>query len=92
VIVRGVLETPATQVFSACAFLLVMGALLVIRVWLPPTFEGIDPEKLLSKRRKLERDELSADSPISAMEPSFVGPHSLLENRGIHPDLQPLDK
>lgn len=81
VIVRGVLETPWNQVLSACGFLLVMGALLIVRVWLPPTFEGIDPEKLLSKRRKLERDELSADSPIAAMEPSFVGPHSLLENR-----------
>jgi uncharacterized membrane protein (DUF373 family) len=83
VIVRGVLETPWSQILSACAFLLVMGALLIIRVWLPPTFEGIDPEKRLSLRRKLERDELSADSPLAAMEPSFIGTHSLLENRQV---------
>lgn len=81
VIVRGVLETPWNQILSAGAFLLVMGALLIIRVWLPPTFEGIDPEKLLSMRRKLERDELSADSPLAPMEPSFVEPHSVLERK-----------
>jgi uncharacterized membrane protein (DUF373 family) len=50
VIVRGVLEVAWTQILSACAFLLVMGILLVIRVWIPPTFEGIDPEKQLSKK------------------------------------------
>jgi uncharacterized membrane protein (DUF373 family) len=33
VIVKGVLEIPWTQTLSACAFLLVMGALLVIRIW-----------------------------------------------------------
>lgn len=54
VIVRGVLETPWTQIAASCAFLLVLGALLVIRVWLPPTFEGIDPEQLLSARRARE--------------------------------------
>jgi uncharacterized membrane protein (DUF373 family) len=54
VIVRGVLETPWTQIAASCAFLLVLGALLVIRVWLPPTFEGIDPEQLLSTRRARE--------------------------------------
>jgi uncharacterized membrane protein (DUF373 family) len=52
VIVRGVLETNWTQVLAACAFLLVLGVLLVIRVWLPPTFEGIDPEQEISKRYK----------------------------------------
>lgn len=62
VIVRGVLETPSSQVLSACAFLLVLGALLVIRVWLPPTFEGIDPEKQLSKRRKLELEQENSNS------------------------------
>lgn len=50
VIVRGVLETPWSQVLVACAFLLVLGALLVIRVWIPPTFEGIDPERVVSER------------------------------------------
>ncbi len=51
IIVRGVLETPWIQVLVACMFLLVLGALLIIRVWLPPTFEGIDPEKFISERR-----------------------------------------
>jgi uncharacterized membrane protein (DUF373 family) len=50
VIVRGVLETPWAQVLVACVFLLALGALLVIRVWLPPTFEGIDPEQVVSER------------------------------------------
>ena len=45
VIVRGVLEVPWNQILAACAFLLVLAALLVVRVWLPPTFKGIDPEK-----------------------------------------------
>jgi uncharacterized membrane protein (DUF373 family) len=31
--VKGVLEIPWTQTLSACAFLLVMGILLVIRIW-----------------------------------------------------------
>lgn len=50
IIVRGVLETPWLQVLVACAFLLVLGTLLVIRVWLPPTFDGIDPEQFVSER------------------------------------------
>lgn len=50
IIVRGVLETPWTQVLVACIFLLVLGCLLVIRVWLPPTFDGIDPEHFVSER------------------------------------------
>ncbi len=33
VIVKGVLEISWTQTLSACAFLLVMGILLVIRIW-----------------------------------------------------------
>jgi uncharacterized membrane protein (DUF373 family) len=49
VIVKGVLEIPWTQTLSAYAFLLVMGILLVVRVWIPPTFNGIDPEKRFSK-------------------------------------------
>ena len=33
VIVRGVLETNYSQVLATCAFLLVLGALLIARVW-----------------------------------------------------------
>lgn len=50
VIVKGVLETDWSQVLATCAFLLVLGVLLVLRVWVPPTFEGIDPEKQYSNR------------------------------------------
>lgn len=52
IIVRGVLETPWIQVLVACIFLLALGALLVIRVWLPPTFDGIDPEQVVSDRHR----------------------------------------
>ncbi|MBH8574696.1 phosphate-starvation-inducible PsiE family protein [Nostocaceae cyanobacterium CENA369] len=52
VIVKGVLETNWSQVLATCAFLLVLGVLLVVRVWLPPTFDGIDPEQEISKRYK----------------------------------------
>lgn len=51
-IVHSVLETPWIHVLSACAFLLVLAALLVVRGWLPPTFENVDPESQVSKRYK----------------------------------------
>jgi uncharacterized membrane protein (DUF373 family) len=50
VFVNGVLETGSTEVLATCAFLLVLGVLMVLRVWLPATFEGIDPEKAVSKK------------------------------------------
>ena len=62
VIVRGVLETPWSQTLSTCAFLLVMGVLLIIRVWIPPTFKGIDPEKRLSTRDKVVSQARSSDN------------------------------
>lgn len=52
IIVHGVLETPWIQVLVSCIFLLALGALLVIRVWLPPTFDGIDPERVVSSRHR----------------------------------------
>ncbi|OKH21687.1 hypothetical protein NIES593_14730 [Hydrococcus rivularis NIES-593] len=52
IIVRGVLETNWSQVLATCAFLLVLGVLLIVRVWLPPTFDGIDPEQEIAKRHK----------------------------------------
>ena len=58
VIVRGVLEAHWSQILSACAFLLVMGVLLVVRVWLPPTFKGIDPEQRFSMRNKVSATDL----------------------------------
>jgi uncharacterized membrane protein (DUF373 family) len=61
VIVHGVLEAPFGQILSACAFLMVMGGLLVIRVWLPPTFEGVDPERRFSKLHHFERESIEED-------------------------------
>lgn len=52
VIVRGILEIQWAQVLATCVFLMVMALLLVVRVWLPPTFEGVDPEKEVSQRRQ----------------------------------------
>ena len=67
VIVRGVLESHWSQILSACAFLLVMGVLLVVRVWIPPTFSGIDPERHVSMRNKVvstnDSSESTANSP-----------------------------
>lgn len=68
VIVHGVLEAPFTQILSACAFLLVLGVLLVIRVWLPPTFEGVDPEHAISLRRMKELSHLVASEIPSEQE------------------------
>jgi uncharacterized membrane protein (DUF373 family) len=59
VIVKGVLEISASQVLATCAFLLVLGVLLFLRVWLPPTFEGINPEQEVSKRyQRRHKEEL----------------------------------
>ncbi|NJM96837.1 MAG: hypothetical protein HC800_06280 [Phormidesmis sp. RL_2_1] len=76
VIVRGVLETPWAQVLVACVFLLVLGALLVVRVWLPPTFEGINPEQFISERH---RSRLVNDDKVSqnAIPNQSVIPNSL---------------
>ena len=52
-IVRGVLETPWTQVLASCLFLIVLGGLLLIRAWIPPTFDGIDPEQQVSLRHRI---------------------------------------
>jgi uncharacterized membrane protein (DUF373 family) len=70
VIVRGVLEAHWSQILSACAFLLVMGVLLVVRVWIPPTFNHIDPERQFSIRNKVhltnESSESTANSPVDS--------------------------
>ena len=52
IIVKGILEIPWSQVLATCSFLLVLSVLLVVRVWLPPTFEGVDPEQKVSERHK----------------------------------------
>lgn len=52
VIVQGILEVEWQQVMATCAFLISMAILLVVRVWIPPTFEGINPEQSVSDRFK----------------------------------------
>ncbi|MEM7725623.1 MAG: phosphate-starvation-inducible PsiE family protein [Cyanobacteria bacterium P01_A01_bin.45] len=52
IIVKGILEIPWSQVLATCSFLLVLAVLLLVRVWLPPTFEGINPEQKISERYK----------------------------------------
>ena len=52
VIVRGVLETPWVQILATGSFLIVLAGLLLVRAWIPPTFEGIDPEKMITNRYK----------------------------------------
>jgi uncharacterized membrane protein (DUF373 family) len=55
VIVRGVLEVPWPQLIATGFLLMVMALLLVVRIWLPPTFEGIDPEERIARRRDDQR-------------------------------------
>ncbi len=73
VIVRGVLEAEWTQILATCAFLMVMAMLLVVRVWLPPTFNGIDPERRIAER-------LKEFVPEEASE--YTQKHSLAETNG----------
>jgi len=93
IIVRGVLETPWVQVIVACVFLLVLGTLLVIRVWLPPTFDGIDPEQIVSERHRarLSTDPIPQPSPAATemsdrpAESSSSTPNSeLLKNHAVN--------
>lgn len=67
IIVRGVLETPWVQVVATCLFLTVLGALLVVRAWIPPTFDGVDPEQQISRRHRLR---FAQDLPSLATTPS----------------------
>jgi len=50
VIVNGVLETEWQQILAVCAFLATAALLMVVRVWLPPTFAGVDPEGQVSAK------------------------------------------
>ena len=52
IIVKGILEIPWSQVLATGSFLLVLAVLLIVRVWIPPTFEGVDPEHEISERYK----------------------------------------
>lgn len=54
VIVNGVLETAWQQMLAVCLFLATAALLMVVRVWLPPTFEGVDPEANVSARVRMQ--------------------------------------
>ena len=56
VIVGGVLETSWVQILATGAFLLTLAVLLVVRVWIPPTFEGIDPERRITECYNAQKD------------------------------------
>jgi uncharacterized membrane protein (DUF373 family) len=56
VIVSGVLETDWHQVLAVCLFLATAALLMVVRVWLPPTFAGVDPEASVSARIRSSQD------------------------------------
>lgn len=79
IIVRGILETPWNQVLAACSFLLVLGALLIIRVWIPPTFEGIDPEQRISRRRQ-QATKVDSEIPGQEFHAREESPQTLIEN------------
>jgi uncharacterized membrane protein (DUF373 family) len=88
IIVRGVLETPWVQVLVACVFLLVLGTLLIIRVWLPPTFDGIDPEQLISERHRsrIHSQEKTPSSAATVFTPAMT---DVLSNQAMaNPDLE----
>ncbi len=79
IIVRGVLETPWTQILVACIFLLVLGALLIVRVWLPPTFDGVDPEQFVSERHR------------SRLHPKAKENHTLISERDLNKNHQKMN-
>jgi uncharacterized membrane protein (DUF373 family) len=56
VIVNGVLETEWQQILAVCLFLATAALLMVVRVWLPPTFAGVDPEAQVSARMRLHHE------------------------------------
>ena len=56
VIVNGVLETDWQQILAVCLFLATAALLMVVRVWLPPTFAGVDPEGKVSARLRLHQE------------------------------------
>lgn len=55
VIIRGALEIPWQQILAICAFLLVLGSLLLIRVWMAQAYIEMDATK---KQGILDEQEL----------------------------------
>lgn len=82
VIVRGVLEAHWSQILSACAFLIVMAILLVVRFWLPPTFEGVDPERRFAVMNKGHATDESSDSTNDSLHPNHTVAFNLSDSDG----------
>jgi hypothetical protein len=40
------------QILATGSFLIVLAGLLLVRAWIPPTFEKIDPDKMIANRYK----------------------------------------
>ena len=74
VIVNGVLETAWQQMLAVCLFLATAALLLVVRVWLPPTFEGVDPEAQVSARLRRESHG-GLQSEISGLDAANLAAH-----------------
>ena len=58
VIIRGALEISWQQILAICAFLLVLGGLLLIRAWMLQIFSSIEAEE---KRFLLEEEVINDD-------------------------------
>ena len=63
VIIRGALEIPWQQILAVCAFLLVLGGLLLTRAWMARIFNTIENEKNQARvdDKKLKEDNIPID-------------------------------
>lgn len=52
VIIRGALEIPWQQILAICAFLIVLGGLLLTRAWMTKIFSKIELDKQLSQEEQ----------------------------------------
>ena len=59
---------------AVCLFLATAALLLVVRVWLPPTFEGVDPEAQVSARLRRESHG-GLQSEISGLDAANLAAH-----------------
>ncbi|PPS42836.1 phosphate-starvation-inducible PsiE family protein [Chroococcidiopsis sp. TS-821] len=66
VIIRGALEIAWQQILAICAFLLVLGGLLLIRAWMARIFNRIEMEKKQAVRdnQVVEEDRLLFDDMV----------------------------
>ena len=67
VIIRGALEISWHQILAVCAFLLVLGGLLLIRAWMAQIFSTIEVDKkqVIQDEEVIKEDDVSIDLPNS---------------------------